>query len=219
MNAKPHLALPGTALRLTLCALLVTFAAAALAADAPASEGLIPVKARSFDKAWRSPEANLKAYTGVLIRPVTVAFSKNWRPRDYGSFGLKSEDVERIRSTYTKIADESFARVLSEGGYSIASAPGENVLEIQLEVTDLYVNGPDFDSDVLVRTYVRDFGDMRLLITLRDSASGATLFRSDDFKRGDETGRLEWANSVYNRSEAERSLTDWAHQLKRMLAE
>ncbi|MEO8316488.1 MAG: DUF3313 family protein [Pseudomonadota bacterium] len=219
MNTQPHFASPRVLLQLAVWALFATLVAPAFAADAPVSEGLLPIKARSFDKAWRRPDANLKNYTSVLIRPVTVAFSKNWRPRDYGSFGLKPQDVERIRSIYANIADESFADVLSQGGYLIANAPGENVLEVQLEVVDLYVNAPDFDSDVFVRTYVRDFGNMRLLITLRDSASGTTLFRSDDFKRGDETGRLEWANSVYNRWEAQRSLTDWARQLKRLLAE
>jgi hypothetical protein len=125
--------------------------------------------------------------------------------------------VERIRSTYAKAADQAFARVLSKGGRSLVNTPGENVLEVQLEVLDLYVNGPEVTSDTLVRTYVRSAGDMRLLVTLRDSASGAVLFRGSDFRRGYESGRLEWASSVYNRMEAEHAFTGWARQVRTLL--
>jgi hypothetical protein len=204
-------------LRLAICGLLAALSAPVMAAEAAVTDGLVPTKASNFDKALLKPDADLKSYTAVLIRPATVAFSKHWRPRDYGPYGLKPSDVERVRSMYSKAADEAFARVLSEGGHTLANSPGEGVLEIQVEVVDLYVNSPNDSSDVLVRTYVRSAADMRLLITLRDSASQAVLFHGSDFRRGDETGRLEWASSVYNRSEAERAFTVWARQLQRLL--
>lgn len=219
MNAQRTQATPSASapMGVALCALFLALVAPVPAAEDPPGDGLVPVKAKSFDQAWKRPDVMLKSYTGVLLRPATITFSKAWRARDFGAYGLKTRDVERIRSFYAGLADESFARVLSQGGYRIANAPGENVLEIQLEIVDLYVNAPDFDSDVFARTYVRNFGDMRLQMTLRDSMSGTTLFRSSDLKRGDETGRLEWANSVYNRSEAQRAFTDWARQLQRVL--
>lgn len=206
-----------TPLHLTICGLLAVLAAPVMAAEVVVTDGLVPTQAKYFDKAWQRPDVNLKGYTAVLIRPASVTFSKYWRPRDYGPYGLRPRDVERVRSMYSKAADQAFARVLSKGGYILATAPGENVLEIQAEVVDLYVNAPNDSSDVLIRTYVRSAGDMRLLITLRDSTSQAVLFHGSDFRRGDETGRLEWASSVYNRSEAERALTGWARQLKRLL--
>jgi hypothetical protein len=204
-------------LRLACCALLGALAMPLFGADLPVTDGLVPVKAGSFDKAWQKPGINLKGYTSVLIKPSTVAFSKAWRPQDFGGHGLKADDVQRIRSTYATIADEVLSRELSQGGYTIARAPGADVLEVQAEIVDLYVNAPDDDWDVFVRTYVRNIGDMRLLVTLRDSATGTVLFRGSDFKRGDETGRLEWANSVYTRSEAEHMLGQWARQLKRWM--
>jgi hypothetical protein len=205
------------ALPLGLLAVLAALAGSVSAAEPPLDAELIPVKAGSFDKAWQRPDANLSGYNGVLIRPVAVSFSKDWRARDYGPNGLKATEVERIRATHAEIAHDAFARVLSQGGYRVVDAPGAGVLEVQVEVADLYVNAPADDSDIFIRTYVRSFGDMRLLITLRDSVSGTTLFHSSDRKRGDETGRLEWANSVYNRSEAQRALADGARQLKKVL--
>jgi hypothetical protein len=204
-------------LRLAICGLLAAMAAPVMAAEVAVTDGLVPTKAKYFDKAWQKPGVNLKGYTAVLIRPASVSFSKFWRPRDYGPYGLKPRDVERVRAMYAKAADDVFARVLSKGGYTLATAPGENVLEIQTEVVDLYVNAPNDSLDVLVRTFVRNAGDMRLLITLRDSTTQAVLFHSSDFKRGDETGPLQWASSVYNRSEAERAFTSWARQLERLL--
>jgi hypothetical protein len=212
MNAHP-----ASTVRLAFCALLAALAVPAFAADLAVADGLVPVKVESFDKAWQKPGINLKGYTSILIRPATVAFSKSWRPQDFGHHGLKASEVERIRSRYATIADEVLTRVLSKGGYAIARAPAADVLEVQAEIVDLYVNAPDDDWDVFVRTYVRNIGDMRLLVTLRDSASGTVLFRGSDFKRGDETGRLEWANSVYNRSEAEHTLGQWARQLTRWM--
>jgi hypothetical protein len=207
-----------THLRRACCGLLAAAAlmAPALATELPA-DGLVPTKAKNFDKAWQKPGADLQRYSAVLIRPATVAFSKHWRPRDYGSFGLKPDDVERIRSTYATAADQAFARELSKDGHQVVTAPGEHVLEVQVEVLELHVNGPEASSDVLTRTYVRNAGNMRLVLTLRDSATGTVLFRGSDFRRGDETGRLEWASSVYNRVEAERAFIGWARQLKGFL--
>jgi hypothetical protein len=78
---------------------------------------------------------------GLLLRPVSVAFSKSWNPRYYGAFGLKSDEVEHLRTELSKIASSTFTRVLAKGGYSIASAPGENVLEVQADIVDLVING------------------------------------------------------------------------------
>lgn len=216
MNTQPSTTASAYPLRTAGWALLLAFAVPAVA-EAPAADGLIPVKARSFDKAWQKPGTDFKSYTGIVVRPATVEFSKAWRPSDYGTYGLRDKDVERIRSRIAKIADESFAKVLSQDGYRIADAAAGNVLEVQIEVVDLYINAPDIDSDVFSRNYVRSFGDLRLLVTLRDSISGTTLFRSSDLMRGDETGRLEWANAVYNHSEAQRLLGAGARQLKRFL--
>jgi len=190
-----------------------------LAADMPGAgdDGLVPVQVKNVDKAWKRPGASLKGYNGVMIRPVSVAFNKSWNPRDYGMFGLKSDEVERLRTELSKLASETFGRVLSKGGYTLATAPGENVLEVQADIVDLVINGVEPRSASNVHVYVTSAGEMRLLLTLRDSVTGTTLYRASDFKRGQEYDRLEWANSVFNRAEAERALEGWARQLKSAL--
>jgi len=190
-----------------------------LAADKPAitDDGLVPIAVRNIDKAWVRPGASLKGYTSVMIRPVSVAFNKSWNPRDYGVFGLKSDEVEHLRAELAKLATSTFGRVLSKGGYTLSTAPGENVLEVQADIVDLVVNGVEPRDAGNIHVFVTSAGEMRLLLSLRDSVTGTTLYRTSDFKRGQEYDRLEWANSVFNRAEAARALDGWAHQLKSAL--
>lgn len=192
-------------------------AASAAAATAP-QDGLEPIKVRGIDQAWQRPGTSLATYSGVVLKPVAVQFSANWNPRSYGTFGLKTGEIEKIRSEMAELAGESFERVLSKKGHAIASAPGANVLDLQLEVVDLYVNAPETELKSSNRTYVRSAGQMRLLVTLRDSATGAILYRSSDLDRGDEAPRLELATTAYNRTEFERVFTTWAQQLEKKLA-
>jgi predicted secreted protein len=202
---------------LAVTSLLLALPLMAADRSSTTEDGLVPIQVKNVDKAWKRPDASLKGYTSVLIRPVSVAFNKSWNPRDYGVFGLKSDEVERLRTDLSKIASDTFSRVLAKGGYSVATAPGENILEVQADIVDLVINGVEPRSASNVHVYVTSAGEMRLLLTLRDSITGTTLYRASDFKRGEEYDRLEWANSVFNRAEAERALEGWARQLKSSL--
>lgn len=203
--------LRATALALALCALAPAVAGAG---EAITEDGLVPIKVKHIDKAWKRPDASLAGYDRILLRPVSVAFAKHWNPRDYGRFGLKSDEVERIRTGLSKLAGDTFTRVLTRGGYQVVTTPGENVLEVEAQIVDLYVNGPEIHTGTNVRTYVLSAGEMRLLVTLRDAVTGTALYRASDFRRGAETGRLEWATDVFNASEAELALAGWARRLK-----
>ena len=199
--------------------LLAMFALTSLAGEpvTTTDDGLVPVRVKNIDKAYKRPGASLKGYTRILLRPVTVAFNKNWNPRDYGALGLKSDEVERIRSELSKLAGETFSRVLAKGGYTLASQPGENVLDVQADIVDLIVNGIEPRSANVVHVYVKSAGEMRILVNLRDSVTGTLLFRASDLQRAQEYDQLEWANRVFNRAEAERLLETWARQLKSAL--
>jgi hypothetical protein len=206
--------------RFAAAALATLFAATAVAADAVLTDdGLEPVKVRNIDKAYKRPGASLAGYQQILFKPVSVEFSKSWNPRNYGSFGLKSTDVEKIRSSLATLANETFSKTLAAGGYPVVTSAGENVLEVEAHIIDLFVNAPDVATAGNSRSYVLSAGEMRLAVTLRDSVTGTVLYRAIDRKRGPETGRLEWASSVFNRMEAERALSDWARQLKQALDE
>jgi hypothetical protein len=156
-------------------------------------------------------------YTKVMIDPVQVAFSKSWDPRDYGTFGLKATDVERIRTELGTLAHDTFAKVLAEGGYLPASEADTGVLRITAYIVDLDITAPDTMQAGRSRTYVANAGQMTLVMELRDAVTGTLLARAFDRKSATDTGRLQWSNSVMNRAEAETALRSWASRLKRGL--
>jgi hypothetical protein len=128
--------------------------------------------------------------------------------------GLKPADVDRIRSTLAGMTRDTFAAVLGAGGYTVVQQPGEGVLEVRPDIVNLFVNAPDAMNASRSRSYVVDAGEMTLALELRDSVTGTLLARARDRRRGTEIGRMTWANSVFNRQEADRALEAWARQLK-----
>ena len=122
-----------------------------------------------------------------------------------------------MRSNMSTLTKDAFAKVLTEGGYSLTDVPGEGVLGVRPDIVDLYVNAPDTMEAGRSRTYVTNTGEMRLALELTDSVTGTVLARASDRKRGRDTGQLQWANSVFNRAEAESALRGWALQLRAAL--
>jgi hypothetical protein len=126
--------------------------------------------------------------------------------------------VEKIRTDLGALAHDTFAKVLSEGGYPQATEPGPGVLRVTAYIVDLYVNAPDSTMQAgRSRTYVFNAGHMTLVMELRDSVTGTLLARAFDKKAAADTGRLQWSNSAFNRAEAERLLRGWAARLKKGL--
>jgi hypothetical protein len=207
-----------------LCAAAVIgvgFLGTAQAAKPPQTteDGLELTKAKGVALLYKRPGASLAGYTKVMIDPVQVAFSKNWDPRDYGRFGLKPDEVQKIRTDLGALANETFAKVLTEGGYPEATQPDAGVLRITAYIVDLYVNAPGAASlgASPSRTYVVNAGKMTLVMELRDAVTGTLLARAYDVKEGSENGRLQYSNSVLNRGEAEWAIRGWANRLKKGL--
>jgi hypothetical protein len=211
-------ALRGLCVAAMLCGGLLATAEAAKPPQT-SEDGLELTKAKGVALLYRRAGASLAGYTKVIIDPVQVAFSKNWDPRDYGRFGLKADQVQKIRSDLGTLANDTFAKVLTEGGYPQAAEADTGVLRITAYIVDLYINAPDttMNQSGISRSYVVNAGHMTLVMELRDAVTGTLLARAFDPKTGSETGRLQWSNSAMNRAEAESVLRGWADRLKRGL--
>lgn len=199
--------------------LFVGLSSIAFAAKPPqvSEDGLVLTKSKGITLLYLQPGASLAGYTKVMLDPVEVAFHKSWDPRDYGTFGLKASDVEKIRSDLGAAARDTFLKVLGDGGYPQASAADEGVLRVTAAIANLYINAPDKMEAGRSRTYVTSAGQMSLVIELRDAITGTVLARALDHKQATDTGRLQWSSGVFNRAEADRILRGWADRLKRAL--
>jgi hypothetical protein len=159
---------------------------------------------------------DLTAYNKILIREPAVEFSKNWNPRNYGTFGLSAAQLTKIRVDLAAMAKGVFAKALSDGGYEIVTDAGEGVLAITPNIIDVFINAPDVPTGARSRTYTMDAGSATLALQVNDAVTGTLLAVAFDQRRSG-TSTMRWATSVSNRAAAEQMLKNWAEQLKREL--
>jgi len=188
------------------------------AADSSSSPfpGLELVDSKNVDRLYRRPDLDVSAYGKILVGEPVVEFSKNWNPRNYGTYGLSAAQLKKIRVDLADLAKATFVKVLGAGGYEVVTEAGDGVLEIIPSIVNLYINAPDTMTAGRSKTYAMDAGSMTLALQVSDSVTGTLLAVVYDHKR-DSGGRMQWATSASNRAAASRTLTGWAEQLKREL--
>src|SRR5215469_6916477 len=129
---------------LILCAdpLLTTLGVPSACAAAAEQEwdGLELRNDRRVDRLFVRPGASLAGFQRVRLERLQVSFDRNWDPNRSrrGTQRLTNADFDRIRSA---LADE-FARVatqeLQRGGYQVVTEAGEDVLDVQPFIVDLF---------------------------------------------------------------------------------
>jgi hypothetical protein len=207
-----------------MCAVALTLALTGTAPLTAAADlsgspfpGLELVNSKNIDLLYRRPDVDVSAYGRILIGQPVVELSKNWNPRNYGTYGLSAAQLKKIRVDLAELAKSTFAKVLADGGYVVVSEAGDGVLEIIPSIINLYINAPDAMTAGRSKTYAMDAGSMTLALQVSDSVTGTLLAVAYDQKRSSSTGTFQWATSVSNQAAATRILTGWAQQLKRDL--
>lgn len=189
------------------------------AAQAWRAEGLHAINVRGMDVAYAQPGASLQAYRGILVKPVTVSFQKNWERSTAIPIGtrLHPRDTDRIREDVAGVVDREIRREFETGGWRVVNAPGAGVLEVDVQVVDLYLNAPDIQTAGRTQSYARSFGRLTLVAELRDSATGAVVMRLLDRTIGHDYTTFEPAGRVENAREVGIVASAWAQDLRRQL--
>jgi len=187
-------------------------------ADSPSSPfpGLEPVPSKNIGALYRRPDVDISAYSQIMIGEPVVEFSKNWNPRNYGTFGLSAAQLTKIRVDLAAMAKSVFAKALSDGGYEIVTDSGDGVLAITPNIVDVFINAPSVPTAGRSKTYTMDAGSATLALQVNDPVTGTLLAVAFD-KRRSGSSTMQWATSVSNRTAAEAMLKGWAEQLKREL--
>lgn len=206
------------------CAITVLSAPALLsvatAAEAPKEwDGLELRPSKNVDLLYLRPGASLAGYKRVRLEPLQVAFDKNWDP-NRGSLGvnrLTAQDFEKIK----KALAEEFAKVceseLAKGGYVLVKEPGDEVLDVQPFIIDLYIAAPEKQTAGRTRTYTSDAGRMTLVAELRDSDTNQILARVVDKRNASSSGMYQITTSVSNMGAARQIIARWASALRKAL--
>jgi hypothetical protein len=180
-------------------------------------EGLAAISVKGLDHVYARPGANLSQYDKVMLDPVEVSFSKNWKPDPAGG-PITAAEKQTIRTGLARIfRDELRKQLGGPGGYSLVDAPDADVLRIRAEIRDLYVNAPDVPRAAAKRTYAVSVGEMRLVAELRDAPTGSLIARVIDYKKDPDAPWLHLTTRVDNAAAARRAVADWAKILRREL--
>jgi len=194
---------------------LLSIAAPAIAQKPPATwEGLVQVPSKRLDLVYLQPGADFRPYTKVMIEPTEVAFRKNWQ-RDYNrdtrsvSGRISEREVEQTISAAVTAASDIFAKAWAEGGYTIVTAPGPDVLRVRTGVVNISVSAPDVQTAGRSYSFANQAGSATLFVEARDSETGALLGRAVD-QRWAGDNRTSWRTSASNRADFRDLVETWA---------
>jgi hypothetical protein len=181
-------------------------------------DGLQKIKVKGLDVAYVRPGASVAPYKRVLVLPVSVSFRRDFeRTGAPGGRRIRAQDLQRMRDRLAGLLREEFSKELAAGGYAPATAPGDDVLAVELAISDLYITAPDVQTIGRLDTYAVSAGEMTLIANLRDSASGEVLVRVYDNDEADESAHVMRMTPTENSMEARRMARRWAGIFRREL--
>lgn len=183
-------------------------------------DGLTVVKSTRFTETEIKKGVKWSEYTKYEISPVEVSFRKDWK-QDYNQNqrGLTQQvtdkDMERIRTTISKIAYEELNKALQKkGNLTRVDTVDSNTLIFKPKVINLDIYAPDVqNSQSVTRSYVRQAGKATLFLEVYDGVSGAILGRWVDTREDTDRGYFDWANRITNNERMRLIIRSWADRL------
>ncbi len=188
-------------------------------------DGLHRVDNSLMALAYVKPDMNLQGYTRFMLDPVTVAYQKDphGRRRSMGggqeNFALAPYQMNNLKEWF----QEEVVEVLTEdGGYELVDAPAPDVLRIGTALLDLLIKVPTAETTAPTRATTRSFGEVTLMVELRDSESGEILARVAD--RRDPTGSsmdtdFSYVSPSYVQADMRKLFEFWAGIMRARLDE
>jgi len=157
-------------------------------------DALAKFNSKRFDEVYVRPDADFRSYTKVLLRPTQVTFAPGWM-KDMNSARIAllqrttTEDADRIaeevRTEFSAVVTNAFKRA----GYAIVTTPAANVLQLSVNIVDLYVSAPETITMALPsRVYTANAGQATVAIEFRDSTTDALLGRIRDHRTAGDRG-------------------------------
>jgi len=132
------------------------------------------------------------------------------RKRDWA---LTDDDRAGLRKAYR---EAMVKELVEKGGYALADAPGDDVLEIAAALTELAPNAPRDDNQARSagrsQIFTEGAGSMAVTVAFADSQTGEILALSKDRRQSPQQWGLN--NRVSNLAEVRRMFASWARQVR-----
>ena len=169
------------------------------------------------------PTVDFGRYNRILLTPLGLDKVEIIQPdnssRPYArkrDWALTGEDRAALQADYR---EAMLQELVEKGGYALADAPADDVLEIAAMLTELAPNAPKDDNQSRYagrsRVYTEGAGSIAVAVAFADSESGEVLALSKDERRSTQQWGLN--NRVTNRAEVRRVFSAWARQIRRGL--
>ena len=172
------------------------------AQDSPdiTEDGLVRVPSTAKAGVYRAPGVPFARYGRVIIGPtIPIVFRNGWQ-RAHRE--VTPEDVENIRADFARaFRIELENELVKRGRLAVAPAADTDVLRVDATVTDLDLSAPAAGTAPSSRTYTRSAGSMKVVVELRDAASGVLIGRIIDYEKTREFQDPQPANQVTNLEE------------------
>lgn len=191
-----------------------------IAPDAERSvDGLYLVDNSAFQLAYTKPELDLTPYTAFMLDEVEVAYQKDPQGRRSNSpdanFALSTTQMQNLKDHFR----EELVNALTEGdGFELVDTPGPNVAELDAYLIDLVVRFPTERTGGRDDSYVASYGEVTMVLEIRDSQSGEVLARVAE--RADPTRstyQLAEVNPTFVRSDVNQLFRHWAEKTRERL--
>ena len=152
----------------------------ATGAGSVTGDGLHRVRWSQLGAEFVKPGAQLGGYNKVLLEPLTISTTPAGEKQRMGPVNQYEPTpayLEGMRNVYQEMFSKQFGR----GGFSLVGEPGPGVMRIAGHVVDLVLTARlDPEEDSTTSEFVRSFGDLTLLLDVRDATTDEPLFRTMD---------------------------------------
>lgn len=162
------------------------------------------------------PGLDLTRYTAFILDQVTVAYQKdpgNVRRNSIDSnFALTRPQMEELQSLFQREVEKALTE---NDGYDLVSVAGPNVAVLTPYLIDLIVRVPTDRPGGRSDTYVSSYGEVTMVIELRDSQTNEILARAAD--RADPTRssyQLVEVSPSFMRADVTRLFRHWATSMR-----
>ena len=180
-------------------------------------DGLVAIDNSVFQRAWIAPDIDLRPYNQIMggqakfefraVRGTGTSRANSSR----NEFPISEENQQRLIDTVSEIFREEIG---NSQHFTITDEPGDDVLIVTGALLDIVSRVPPERvgrSDI----FLSSVGEATLVLELRDSISGETLFRAADRRAAEPAGgRGMRSNTVTTWNEVRRLARRWATRLR-----
>jgi hypothetical protein len=185
-------------------------------------DGLVRIDNSRFANAWIDPDVNLKQYTKIIPSRAEFEFravkegprstSQRRSLNNSSEFWISPANRERL---VTEVSDVFRDELSNLNSFTITDEPGPDTLIVVGTLHDIVSNVP---PDMIGRgeIFISSVGEATLVLELRDSLSGETIYRAVDRRRAEQQGGtvMSRSNSVTTWVEVRRLARRWAVRLR-----